>query len=53
VGAFHLAVKSRRPRFDISIADAQIRQVPEEFSLELMAIVSTHGVNTKGILEIT
>ena len=30
------------------MADTQIRQVPVEFSLELMAVVSTHGINTKG-----
>ena len=32
------------------MADPQIRQVPVEFSLELMTVVSTHRVNTEGKL---
>jgi hypothetical protein len=32
------------------MADTKIRQVPVEFSLKLMAIVGTHGVNTEGKL---
>ena len=41
VGTFYLSVKLRSSGFDISMGDAQIRQVPVEFSLELMAVVGS------------
>ena len=45
--ALHLAIQSRRSRFDIGVAYASILQVPVEFGLEFVAVIGANGIDAE------
>ncbi len=47
VGALDLAVKLRRSRFDISMSDAQVFDMPMELRLELVAAIGSDLLDAK------
>jgi hypothetical protein len=45
VRTLYLAIKARRPRFDIDVMDSAVVTMPMEERLELMAVISPYGID--------
>ena len=45
MGPFHLPIETWRTRFDVGVPYTQVLQMPVEFDLKLMAVISANGID--------
>lgn len=53
VRSLHFTIELRRTGFDVGVAEALVFNIPVEFSLKLMAVVSPDIFDPEGIFSMT